>query len=277
MLSYCLNTSTINGGEIPVREQLKIASTAGYDAIELWLRDVDRFVKEGGKLTDLKQEISDLGLRVDSAIAFGQWIVDDQAARTAGLEQCKRDMETLQAIGGLRIAAPPVGATNEAGLNLDAAAERYRALLEVAKPFGVLPQLELWGFSKNLHSLAQVLYVAAAADHPDACLLLDVYHLYKGGSDFHNIGLVPAAKMFCLHMNDYPATPERAKIGDADRVYPGDGVAPLSDILRSLVAGGFRGTLSLELFNRQYWAQPAQEVATTGIAKMKAAVAAALS
>ena len=109
MISYCLNTSTINGGELPIREQLKIAADAGYDAIEVWLRDVDRFVKEGGQLSDLRKEIGDLGLRVDSAIAFGNWIVDDDAARAQGLEQCRRDMATLQAIGGLRIAAPPVG------------------------------------------------------------------------------------------------------------------------------------------------------------------------
>ena len=83
--------------------------------------------------------------------------------------------------------------------------------------------------------------------------------------------------MHCLHMNDYPAEPGRDTIGDADRVYPGDGVAPMSHILRSLVAGGFRGTLSLELFNRKYWAQPPQEVAQTGLTKMKQVVEAALT
>jgi len=276
MLSYCLNMSTINGGEVPIREQIKLAAKAGYDSVELWLRDVDKFVSEGGKLADLRNELVDLGLRVDSAIAFGKWIVDDEAERTAGVEQMQRDMETLRAIGGLRIAAPPVGATNEAGLNLDAAAKRYNTILELGRKHEVLPQVELWGFSKNLSTLAEVLYVAAAANHPDACVLLDVYHMYKGGSDFNNIGLVPAAKMHCLHMNDYPATPPRDQIADADRVYPGDGVAPLDHILQSLVAGGFRGTLSLELFNRTYWQQPAQEVATLGLAKMKAAVAKAL-
>ena len=41
-------------------------------------------------------------------------------------------------------------------------------------------------------------------------------------------------------------------IADADRVYPGDGVAPIKQILRDLRAIGFRGMLSLELFNREY-------------------------
>jgi 2-keto-myo-inositol isomerase len=274
---YCLNMSTINGGEVPVRQQLKIAAEAGYDAVELWLRDIEKYTQGGGDLANLRSEIQDLGLAVDSSIAFGKWIVDDDAERAAGLEQAKKDMDVIRALGGRRIAAPPVGATNEAGLNLKAAGERYRALLEIGRARDVVPQIELWGFSKNLATLAEVLYVAAAADHPDACVLLDVYHMYKGGSDFANIGLVPGAKMHCLHMNDYPAEPNREQIADKDRVHCGDGVAPLGMILRTLAAGGFAGTLSLELFNRTYWQQPPQEVAKTGLEKMKAAVAQAFA
>ena len=58
---------------------------------------------------------------------------------------------------------------------------------------------------------------------------------------------------------------------------PGDGVAPMKIILRTLRDIGFRGWLSLELFNRDYWRKPAEEVAKTGLAKIKAAVRAALA
>ncbi len=76
--------------------------------------------------------------------------------------------------------APPVGATDkEYPLNLNEAADRYRALVEIGLARDVIPQIELWEFSKNLATLAEVLYVAAAANHPNACVLLDVYHLYK--------------------------------------------------------------------------------------------------
>ncbi len=266
---YCLNTSTINGSEVPVREQIQIASKAGYDAIELWLRDVTKFVEQGGKVAELAKEITDLGLGLDSAIAFGSWLVDDEQKRKEGLEQCRRDMEIVRDLGGQRIAAPPVGATGEPKIDLDVVAERYVRLIEIGAECEVAPQVELWGFSKNMATLQEVLYVAAAANHPNACLLLDVYHMYKGGSDFTNIGFVPGTKLHCLHINDYPATPVLADIKDADRVYPGDGVAPIGEILQALVANGFNGTLSLELFNREYWKLPALEVAKTGLEKMK--------
>ncbi len=274
---YCLNTSTINGSKVPIRKQIQIAADAGYDSVEIWIRDVQAFLNEGGSTAELKKELEDLGLLVDSGIAFGNWIVDDDQRRKEGLEQCKRDMSLLAEIGGVRIAAPPSGATNEAGLDLSAAGERYRELLELGKRVGVVPQVELWGFSKNLSTLAEVLYVAAAADHPDACVLLDVYHMYKGGCKFENIDLVPGRRMYCLHMNDYPADPPRSSIKDEHRVYPGDGIAPMSKILQSLAAGGFAGTLSLELFNRDYWQQPAAKVARTGLEKMKQCVASAFN
>ena len=73
-------------------------------------------------------------------------------------------------------------------------------------------------------------------------------------------------------MNDYPDDPPRDTIGDAHRVYPGDGVAPLSKILRDVHDAGFRGMLSLELFNRDYWKQEPLDVARTGLEKMRSAV-----
>ena len=78
-------------------------------------------------------------------------------------------------------------------------------------------------------------------------------------------------------MNDYPADPPRETIKDADRVYPGDGIAPLTQTLQGLFATGFRGTLSLELFNPEYWKQDALLVARTGLEKMKESVAKAVN
>ena len=192
-------------------------------------------------------------------------------AHKKALEQAKREMETVVALGGKRIAAPPAGATDGELLNLDIAGDRYRALLDVGRQVGCIPQLEVWGFSKNLSRLAETLHVAAAAQHPDACVLPDVYHLYKGGSKFHDLGLLAGSKIHVFHMNDYPDMP-REKINDSDRVYPGDGIAPIGAILKTVMASGFNGVLSLELFNREYWKMDPLENATIGLKKMKAVV-----
>jgi sugar phosphate isomerase/epimerase len=85
--------------------------------------------------------------------------------------------------------------------------------------------------------------------------------------------LLGAEAIQVLHMNDYPNDPPREKIDDSYRVYPGDGVGPLSEMLQTLRRTGGQKVLSLELFNRKYWSEDPLEVAKTGLAKMKAVAA----
>jgi 2-keto-myo-inositol isomerase len=274
---YCFNTSTIRGQKLSFDKEIEITAKAGYNAIEPWVDKIHSYVSSGGNLKDIRRQISDSGLTVESAISFFRWVVDDEAQRAKGLEQVKRDMDVLAQIGGKRIAAPPAGATREAGLDLMKAAERYRALLELGEQMGIVPQLETWGSSKNLHRLGQAMFVVIESGHPRACLLPDVYHTYKGGSDFNGLKHISASAIGVFHLNDYPADPPRETIGDRDRVYPGDGIAPLTQILRDLHANGSRAFLSLELFNPTLWKQDPLAVAKTGLTKMKAAVSKALA
>ncbi len=269
---YCFNTSTIRGQKLPLAEEIEIAAKAGYQAIEPWIKEIEDYRQAGGSLKDLDKRIRDLGLTVESAIGFAEWIVDDEARRARGLEQARRDMDLVRQIGGMRIAAPPAGATEQTGIDLFKAAERYRALLELGSEMGVAPQVELWGFSKTLSRLGEVALVAIESGHKDACILADVYHLRRGGSPHTGLALLRGAAMHVFHVNDYPSDPPREQLTDADRLYPGDGAAPLAAILRDLRQIGFRGALSLELFNRDYWKQDALTVARTGLEKTRAAV-----
>jgi sugar phosphate isomerase/epimerase len=269
----CLNTATIRGQKLGIVKEIEIASKAGYEAIEPWIESLNQYVKDGGTLKDLGNRIKDAGLTVESAIGFPQWIVDDESKRTKGLEQARREMDMVAQIGGKRLAAPPSGATDAPGLDWRKAAERYRALLEAGDQVGVVPQLELWGFSKNLNRLGECVCVAMETGHPKACVLADVYHMHKGGSDWRGIHLLSSGAIHVLHMNDYPSEPGREKIDDSFRVFPGDGTAPITEILTALHKTGGEKVLSLEVFNRKYWAQDALEVARNGLEKMKEAVA----
>ena len=273
---YSLNTSTIRGQKLTLEQEIDIAAKAGYDCFEPWVSELDAHAKGGGSLEDLGKRLRDRGLSVESSIGFFEWIVDDPERRKKGLEAARHSMDLVRKIGGKRIAAPPWGATKQTGLNLLSAAERYRALLELGDKMEVVPQAEVWGFSTTLTRLGEAALVAVEAGHPRACILADVYHLHKGGSGFQTLALLGAASLRHFHMNDYPASPDRATIRDAHRVYPGDGVAPLKTMLRDLHELGFRGMLSLELFNPDYWKQDALTVAKTGLEKMKAVVRSAL-
>jgi 2-keto-myo-inositol isomerase len=283
---YCLNTSTVrdkDGKSRAITDLIDIASKAGYDAIEPWISEIDAYTSGGGKLEDLAKRIKDAGLVVPDAIGFAEWIVEDPERRKKGLEQAKRDMDKVARIGGSRLAAPPVGATGGMSkrddpkftqpiIDLVAAADRYRELLAVGEKLGITPIVEVWGFSKTLRRLGEALLVAVESGNSRGCVLPDIYHLYKGGSDFAGLPLLSASAIGIFHVNDYPKI-DRDKINDADRVYPGDGIAPLKEVFATLRKVGYTGFLSLELFNREYWKQDPHAVAKTGLAKMKAASA----
>jgi len=274
---FCLNTATIRGQKLGIIREIEIARAAVYSGIEPWVDSVQDFISAGGKPGELRQRLADAGLTVESAIGFPEWIVTDNTRRAQGLERARREMALIQEIGGRRFAAPPAGATDLPKLDLFQAADRYQALLEVGDVIGIVPQLELWGFSQNLNRLSECVLVAMETGHPRACVLADVFHLHKGGSDYRGMRLLGPDTLQVFHLNDYPADPPREKIDDSYRVYPGDGQSPLTEILKTLLQTGGTKVLSLEVFNRQYWAQDALEVAKTGLAKMKAAAAKATS
>ena len=269
---YCLNMSTIRGQELDAAEEIEVAGKAGYDSIEPWFRKINEYVEKGGKLSDLKKRIDDYGLTVESAIGFAKWVVNDPEERAAGLEEAKRDMDTIAQLGGKRIAAPPAGGNAEDPISLDDAADRYRILLELGDEMGVVPQVEMWGGHPTIGTVEKALYVAIRSGHPKACFLGDVYHTYKGGCSFESILLLGPQALQSYRMNDYPSDPPRETIKDKDRVFPGDGVAPIHQIIRNFKAVGAYPALSLELFNSSYWEMPALECAKVGLEKMKSVV-----
>ena len=83
---------------------------------------------------------------------------------------------------------------------------------------------------------------------------------------------IPGEKIAVFHFNDAPAQPAREKQSDADRVYPGDGILDLGQMIAIVRDAGYSGVISLELFNPNYWEQDPAEVARIGLEKMQAAI-----
>ena len=269
---YCLNMATIRGHKLGFAKELETASKAGFTSVEIWIDSLQEYVANGHTVKDAKKMLDDLGLTVQDAICFSEWIVDDDATRKKAIEQTKSEMGLLAQLGCRRMAAPGKGASSNSKISLDAIAERYRAILDLSDQSGVVPQLEMWGFLKILSNVSDVLYVAMQSGHPKAKILLDIFHLYKGNTPLNTLPLMNPAAVDILHMNDYPSTLSPAAITDADRTYPGDGVAPIRRILQILKKQDEPLVLSTEVFNKNYYAQDALLVAQTALAKMKMVV-----
>ncbi|HEY2582324.1 MAG TPA: sugar phosphate isomerase/epimerase family protein [Mucilaginibacter sp.] len=270
--TYCLNLATIRGHKLGFVKELETASKAGFHSVEIWFDTFQDYLKGGGTIADTKKMLDDLGIKVENSISFNQWVVDDEATRKREIEQMKRDMDQLAEIGCKRIAATGKGADNNTIPELKVIAERYKTVLDLSSASGVIPQMEMWGFQKNISRVSEVLYIAMESGNHHAKVLLDIFHLYKGQTPLETLPLMDPQACDILHMNDYPKTLSYQVITDADRIYPGDGVAPIKQTLQILGRNNHPLVLSVELFNKAYYSQDALVVAKTALSKLKKVV-----
>ena len=270
---FSMNASTLRGYRLTLIDQIKAMALSDFSGYEPWMKDV-RAAKADGTFADVRRIARDCGIECINGIAFGQWVNPDPKIRAAGLEETKQDMALLEELGCTRIAASMFGVQKPGSpsVPLEAVAERYAAVLDMGKSMGVRPLLEYWGHSVNLSRLEDALEVVGMLDRPDAAILADVYHTYRGGGSFDAYAKLSADLLPVLHVNDYPPYPPRERLTDVDRVWPGDGQAPWKRIFSNLDDAGASPWLSIELFNEGYSATYPADTLRSGFAKLEAVV-----
>lgn len=259
----CLDTATIRPASL--REKVQIAAKAGYDAIEPWDGELEEYEAAGGNLKDLGKEIKDLGLFVPSVIGLWNALPPTKELFEESLKGTRNRMRMASEIGSQHIQTIP----NTVGENYDQkyVANRYREIIELGnKEFNIDPALVFVKFFP-LKTMGQAAGVALDANHPKAMIIPDTYHMHISEGGFEGLKLIKGEMIAIFQFADAPASPAIAELGDKHRVYPGDGVLPLPEILKDLKATGFKGCVSLELYNPDYWKQDLQKVAETGLRK----------
>jgi len=265
-----MNVATIRPAG--VEEKIRACAAAGYDCIELWQNDLDGWERGGKPLEDLAKRIKDAGMEYTNVIGFGTSMPQSDADRPKAIEDVKRRCAQAAKAGAKHISVIPT--PDRPDIDLLWAAHRYREILDAAKDTGVVPSIEFLGFNKGVHTLGQAALIAIEADRPEASIVADTFHMYRGGSSFRGVCQTSAALYAILHVNDAPKTPGQFQVADNDRLYPGDGILPLAQLLKDLWKIGFRGPLSLEIFRNEEYRKPAEEVAKTGIEKIRKVIAA---
>ncbi|MBO0992379.1 sugar phosphate isomerase/epimerase family protein [Bacillus sp. SD088] len=264
-----LNASTLFPFELDVIQQIEVTKQAGYDGIELWMRDIDSYLENGGSIQTIQTALKKNDLELINAIAFFKWADEDQETREAAFKQAKEEMELLASIDCLSIAAPPFGEVKS--VTLDKMAQSFDRLVTLGRKIGVEPLLEFWGRSQQLSTLEQAQLVLKKLQVTNGKLLIDPFHMYVGGSNFANLQSLQANQIGIVHVNDYPSSPSKEEIEDADRVFPGEGMSDTFAIGNTLTEIGYKDYLSLELFITDYENKSALEVAQHGLNTLKKA------
>jgi 2-keto-myo-inositol isomerase len=134
---------------------------------------------------------------------------------------------------------------------------------------GVKPAMEYLGFAQQVNSIAAARAIMQNSQHPQATIVLDPFHDFRGGAGCEEIARLTAAQVAVCHFDDAPASPPADQQRDPDRVMPGEGIIDLPRFCQLLHQIGYTGFVSLELFREDLWQQDPLEVARTGLEKMR--------
>ena len=268
--SYCLNTSTIRSEGLSILDAIDTAADAGWDGIEPWAQELDDWVAGGGTLQQVRDRAGERDLAIVNLIASRS----GRCRRTTGGPGAwrRRPAASRWPASWAAPTWPPRLGDPRPPRGAGPGGRALRRLVDLAAKSGVIPLLEFWGIAQTLGSTGEILLVAAECGRPGVQMLTDVFHMYKGSGHHFGLEHFGSGRLGLVHVNDYPAAPGRSEVTDADRVYPGDGLAPWPRIVAMLEGIGYEGMLSLELFNEGYRARGPVAVAREGLEKLKRCV-----
>ena len=252
----CINGATTM--PYSLEQDLESAATAGFPLVELWSAKLGPYL-EHHSTADLRQALADRGLKPAAVCPYGIRFFGDWRQ---GLEAVRRATALAAEIGSplLLVCPDAPAAADDRAAAVALAAERARAYGDVAAQAGVRLAIEPLGGHGFIPGPTQAMAVLAAARHPALGLMLDTFHYYRSGVSAAEIQAVPDDQWTILHINDVPAGDPQA-LRDPDRLYPGEGVLPLTETLRHFHRIGFQGAVSVEVFRRAYWELPIAEIA----------------
>lgn len=265
--TLCLNTSTIKPQ--PLLDKIRLTAAAGFPAIELWINDIYEFVGQGGEVRDIEKAVADNGLALPSMISVRGWGDAIDVEYPIMLDEVKRRLEMCARLGSPWLVCSPPRLPCDTGQ----VTRRYKDLLELGREVGVKPTFEYISFFQSVYSLPQAWQVVQDVDDSDATLILDAFHGWNSNSTLEDLKTVPVERISHYHIDDAsPNIPPREQT-DPDRVMIGDGPIDLKAELTVLKEKGYAGAISLELFNKELWAQDPREVLKLGFERLSQLVA----
>jgi 2-keto-myo-inositol isomerase len=245
---------------------IRVASEAGYDLIEIWAKKMTAYLSnhtlEGLKGLLKKAKLKPLAINSVEFITFNaSW---EKINIMNLITRYAKIAETLKCPYIVLVpSARPSDVSDQ-----DVFAESVAVLKEISdkfKDYKVKFAFEFLGFEWCSVSTLELDYeIVKAVNRKNIGMVLDTFHFYTGGSKIDSIKSVDKEKIFIFHINDAENRP-RDQLQDSHRLFPGQGIIPLREIVAALKDSGYDGPVSIEMFRPEYWSQPPEEVAKKGI------------
>jgi 4-hydroxyphenylpyruvate dioxygenase len=227
-------------------DKLDAAAAAGFDGVEIFEAD---FIGSPWSAVEVRDRCADLGLAIELYQPFRDFDSTDPGRMARNLRRAHRKFDVMERLGtDLMLLCSSAG--SDAVDDDGALAGQLAVLADAAREHGVRVCYEALAWGAHVNTYEHSWRIVEAVDHPSLGLCLDSFHILSRGSDPAGIRSIPGEKLFFLQLADAPdLTLDVVQWSRHHRLFPGQGAFGLPDFLGHVVAAGYTGPLSLEVFN----------------------------
>jgi 3-dehydroshikimate dehydratase len=225
-----------------LEEKLEAVAQAGFDGIELFEPDL---IASPLRPAQIRERLAELHLTLDLYQPFR----DFEASPEPDFSRAEAKFELMQELGAeLLLVCSNV---SPKAIDDDAlAATQLCELAERAAAHGLRIAYEALAWGRHVNDYEHAWRIVELADHPALGTCLDSFHILSRGSDPAGIEDIPEEKVFFVQLADAPRMAmDVLQWSRHHRCFPGQGAFDLGRFLAHVLATGYRGPLSLEVFN----------------------------
>ncbi|GAB3698833.1 sugar phosphate isomerase/epimerase and 4-hydroxyphenylpyruvate domain-containing protein [Nocardiopsis oceani] len=250
-----------------LEEKLRAAARVGFDGVEIFENDLIASPMAPREIRALTEE---LGLSIDLYQPFRDFEGVDDARLAANLRRAEAKFSLMVDLGVDTVLV--CSNATAAAIDDDArAAAQLRALAEAAEPYGVRIAYEALAWGRHVSTYGHSWKLVAEADHPSLGVCLDSFHILSRGDDPAGIRDIPGDRIFFLQLADAPRMDMNVlQWSRHHRCFPGQGGFDLTAFTDHVIAAGYEGPLSLEVFNDIFRASDPDRTAADALRSLTA-------
>lgn len=255
----CIATVCLSG---TLPEKLEAAAAAGFDGVEIFENDLLNF---DGSPARVRQMAAELGPAIMLYQPFRDFEAMPGELLARNLARAERKFDVMAELGVETVLV----CSNVQDIAIDdpaRAADDLRQMAEAAARRGLRVGYEALAWGRHTRTWRQAWQIVRQADHPALGLILDSFHTLSLGDTLDGIHDVPVDKLFFVQFADAPKlSMDVLSWSRHHRNFPGQGDLAVTGFARDLLAAGYAGPLSLEVFNDEFRSAPARLTAQDGM------------
>ena len=230
-------------------EKLEAIAAAGFDGVEIFENDLLTF---DASPTDVRRMVVDAGLEITLFQPFRDFEGLPEPYRGRAFDRAERKFDLMHELGAeLMLVCSSVSPSALGGI--DRAAADLNELGERARRRGLRICYEALAWGRHFSDHRDAWEIVRRAAHPNVGLALDSFHTLSRRIDPDSIRSIPGDRIFFVQLADAPLVDmDVLQWSRHYRCMPGQGELPVVDFLRAVLAAGYTGPLSLEVFNDQF-------------------------